>query len=87
MSLADIRDNIIDNCENINIFVIDRYKRDYYTSREFPIQTSIDEGLISYAIAHCYSSGKYCHLFAIAADDSRKYQYSHKQQLLIQRHN
>ena len=35
--MTDISKNTVDNCENINTFVIDRYKRDYFTSREFPI--------------------------------------------------
>ena len=27
LSLTDIRENIVDNCKNINIYVIDRYQR------------------------------------------------------------
>ena len=49
----------------------------YYTSREFPIKTSIEERLIFYDITRCYSDGEYCHLFAIAAGDIIKYQGGH----------
>ena len=27
--MTDLRENTVDNCENINIFVIGRYKREY----------------------------------------------------------
>ena len=43
----------------------------------FPNKTSIDERLIFYNIACCYSGGEYCHVFAIASNDILKYQDSH----------
>ena len=42
-----------------------------------PYKTSIDEWLIFYNITRCYSDGKYCQVFAIAAVDIIKYQGGH----------
>ena len=42
-----------------------------------PYKTSIDERLVFYIITRCYSDGKYCHVFAIAAGDIIKYQGGH----------
>ena len=42
-----------------------------------PYKTSIDERLVFYNIARCYSDGEYCHVFAIAAGDIIKYQGGH----------
>ena len=42
-----------------------------------PYKTSIDERLIFYNIARCYSDGEYCRVFVIAAGDIIKYQGGH----------
>ena len=48
-----------------------------YLNVDFPYKTSIDERLTCYNITRCYSDGKYCHVFAMAAGDIIKYHGSH----------
>ena len=42
-----------------------------------PYKTAIDKRLIFYNITRCYSDGKCCQVFAIAAGDIIKYQGGH----------